>query len=442
MSDPDPFDHVRDLAARRESQGWWHSFDLPDGSHIEGVNPVGHLRERIERFPIPADLRGKRALDIGTWDGWFAFEMERRGAEVLAVDVWDNPRFHEVHALLDSRVEHRLIDVYDLSPAKVGRFDVVLFMGVLYHLKHPLLALERVCSVTEGIAAVDSFVLQERHRPGSDVEDRPIMEFFEAAEFGGQTDNWVAPTVPCLLAFCRTAGFARVELRDVLPSGAFVTCHRRWDPEIDRRQPVPRLRAAFHHTAFGINFSSDRDEYVTCVFDHPEQELGLDDVQPEVGGFGTRPIHVGRVAESTWQANFKLPPGLAPGWHAVRVRVRNGAPSDAIDVAVDLPPPDGPVAITTVKDGTTWRPDELALGSGNVLSLWVEGLPKNADRANVGVFLGGRRLTVAFVSPPDPEGRPRQVNAEVPGDVGAREAELVIRLGTHTSDPARVRIVG
>ncbi len=440
MSGPDPFDYVRDMAARRESQGWWHSFDLPDGSHIEGVNSVGQLRKRIEQFPIPGDLEGRRVLDIGTWDGWYAFEMERRGAEVLAVDVWDNPRFHEVHAMLDSRVEHRLIDVYDMSPARIGRFDVVLFMGVLYHLKHPLLALERVCSVTEGMAAVDSFVLQERHRPGSEVQHRPIMEFFETAEFGGQTDNWVAPTVPCLLAFCRTAGFARVELRNVLPGGAFVSCHRTWDPVVDRGQPIPGLRAAFHHTAYGINFSTDRDEYVSCVFECPEHDLGLDDVQPEVAGFGTRPIHVGLVSESIWQANFKLPPGLSPGWHAVRVRVRNGAPSDGVGVAVDLPPPDGPVAITGVKDGTTWRPDELALGSGSVLSLWLEGLPENADRANVGVFLGDRRLMVAYISPPDPEAQARQVNAEVPEDVSTGDAELVVRLGGHASASARVRI--
>ncbi len=61
------------------------------------------MRERIGQFPIPEDLHGARVLDIGTWDGWFSFEMEPRGAEVLAVDCWDNPRFHQTRRALKSR---------------------------------------------------------------------------------------------------------------------------------------------------------------------------------------------------------------------------------------------------------------------------------------------------------------------------------------------------
>src|SRR6202022_2279415 len=110
--------------------------------------------------------------------------------------------------MLNSRVEYRQIDMYELTPERVGRFDIVLFMGVLYHLKHPLLALERVCALTTHMAAVDSFTLREAHRPGEQVEQRPVMEFYETDEFGGQTDNWVAPSLVCLQAFCRTAGFA------------------------------------------------------------------------------------------------------------------------------------------------------------------------------------------------------------------------------------------
>src|SRR6202142_665641 len=180
--------------------GWYHSIELPSGEIIQGLQSIELLKTRLSQFPIPADLRGKRVLDIGTWDGWFAFEMERRGAEVVAIDNWDNPRFREMHARLGSRVDYRQMDMYDLTPERVGRFDIVLFMGVLYHLKHPLLALERVCALTREMAAVDSFVLREDHRPGAQVEQRPIMEFYENDEFGGQTDNWVGPSVPCLLA--------------------------------------------------------------------------------------------------------------------------------------------------------------------------------------------------------------------------------------------------
>jgi 2-polyprenyl-3-methyl-5-hydroxy-6-metoxy-1,4-benzoquinol methylase len=89
----DPFDLIRYWNNQRTGKGWWHSFELPDGTFIEGVCDLPGLKDRIGQFPIPDDLRGKRVLDIGTWDGWFAFEMERRGADVLAIDSWDNPPF-------------------------------------------------------------------------------------------------------------------------------------------------------------------------------------------------------------------------------------------------------------------------------------------------------------------------------------------------------------
>ena len=116
----DPFSYVRTWDQRRSERGWWHSFELPDGSHIEGVCVLSSLKDRLGQFPIPSDLRGKRVLDIGAWDGWFSFEMERRGADVLAVDNWDNPRFHEMRSILNSRVEYRQFDMYDLTPQSVG----------------------------------------------------------------------------------------------------------------------------------------------------------------------------------------------------------------------------------------------------------------------------------------------------------------------------------
>src|SRR5580700_6476227 len=135
----DPFDLIRFWNTQRSEKGWWHSFELPDGTRIDGVCDLPGLKDRIGQFPIAQDLRGKRVLDI---------------------DNWDNPRFHEMHARLCSRVEYRQLDMYDLTPERIGRFDIVLFMGVLYHLKHPLLALERVCALTTEMAAVDSFILR------------------------------------------------------------------------------------------------------------------------------------------------------------------------------------------------------------------------------------------------------------------------------------------
>jgi SAM-dependent methyltransferase len=86
-------------------KGWYHSIQLPDGRVIEGVQSVDHLKGRIARFPVPENLAGKRVLDIGAWDGWFSFEMERRGAEVVAVDCIDMEKFRIAHELLGSKVD-------------------------------------------------------------------------------------------------------------------------------------------------------------------------------------------------------------------------------------------------------------------------------------------------------------------------------------------------
>ena len=117
------FDHVREWKQEFEASGWWHSFELPDGSVLEGKCNLAGLKERLAVFPLPSDLTGKRALDVGTWDGWFAFELAKRGAEVVAIDCWDNPRFREMRRLLkfETRVEYRLMDVYDISPETLGR---------------------------------------------------------------------------------------------------------------------------------------------------------------------------------------------------------------------------------------------------------------------------------------------------------------------------------
>jgi hypothetical protein len=95
--------------------------------------------------------------------------MERRGAEVVAIDCWDNPFFREAHARLGSRVDYRQIDIYRLTPDRVERFDIVLFMGVLYHLKHPLLTLECVCALTIEMAAIDSFHPSNPRRIAVDI---------------------------------------------------------------------------------------------------------------------------------------------------------------------------------------------------------------------------------------------------------------------------------
>jgi tRNA (mo5U34)-methyltransferase len=440
----DPFSYIREWDRIRRHTGWWHSFELPGGAKIEGVSALEFQKRRIAAFPIPENLRGKRVLDIGTWDGWFAFEMERRGAEVVAIDCWDNPRFREMHAILNSRVDYRRFDIYELTRDRIGKFDIALFMGVLYHLKHPLLALERVCALTTDFAAVESFILREEHRPKTAVE-RPLIEFYENDEMGGQTDNWCAPNLPCLLALCRTAGFARVEMREILEFSACVACHRAWLPPKFDAAPGPALLGAYHHRNFGINFESRFDEYLTCDFQSPVKSLRRDDIRPEVDNFGVNPIRLEPNGPQRWYVQFKLPPGLDPGWHEVRIRIGESRPSNAKRIVVDLAPDAGPVAIAGIADAHTWKPNELDLNAGDVVAIWVKGLPENADINNVKVslgsaFPGSTLLTVDYVGPA--EGSTRQVNARVPEPSPLGRVELRVETPGGHGDHTHIEIIG
>jgi tRNA (mo5U34)-methyltransferase len=434
---PDPFDSIRHWREQRSEKGWWHSFEMPDGSRIDGVNTLESLKNRIGQFPIPEDLRGKRVLDIGTWDGWFAFEMERRGADVVAIDCWENPLFHEMHARLHSQVEYHQLDIFDLTPERIGRFDIVLFMGVLYHLKHPLLALERVCALTTDLAAVDSFILREEHRPGLDVAHRAVMEFYETNEMGGQTDNWVAPSLECLLAFCRTAGFARVDLLNVMLNSACIACRRKWLPAADQAAAGPELRGTFHYDNNGLNFESHHDSYVAVWFDWPSP-IEREDVRPAVDEYGVRPLDLVRMGESAWQSNFRLPPGLTAGWHDVTVRIGESKPSNAQRIAVDLPVVAGAIEVESVCDAITFAKNRLERDHGQWHSLWISGMPENADRNNVRVFLDGRRLKVQHVATGGTE--VRQVNVTVPPEVSNGVAHIGLEIGGRRSGVVEVEI--
>lgn len=133
---------------------WYHKFEVIPGSGVytPGIVETGNYKPRMELLELPPEFfRGKRVLDIGTLTGAFAFLMEDYGAEVVALDVEDPELngFNLVHKLRDSRVKHVRASVYDLNPVDFGEFDVVAFYGVWYHLKHPLLALERINTVVK-----------------------------------------------------------------------------------------------------------------------------------------------------------------------------------------------------------------------------------------------------------------------------------------------------
>ena len=182
----------------------YHCLDFGNGIVTRGVS-VTQWGVSGDFVGLPASLAGKSVLDVGAWDGFYSFESERRGARrVLATDsfVWAHSKggFELARRILDSKVEDQDIDVLDLSPERVGVFDVVLFLGGLYHMRHPLLALERVASVTG-----DHLIL-ETHVDLLDVP-RPAMAFYPEAELNDDHTNWCGPNPSMVLAMLGTVGF-------------------------------------------------------------------------------------------------------------------------------------------------------------------------------------------------------------------------------------------
>lgn len=180
---------------------WYHTLELPDGVVTPGWFD---LRQNTGRLPWP-EVAGKRCLDVATYDGFYAFELERRGAaEVVAIDIpsheeWDWPPtmrarganalgvlagekghgFEVARRALSSGVQKRTMNVYDLRPEAVGRFDVVVCGSLLLHLRDPVRALEAIRSVCDGaflsIEAVSlPLTVLQRRRPAAQLstEDR------------------------------------------------------------------------------------------------------------------------------------------------------------------------------------------------------------------------------------------------------------------------------
>lgn len=209
-----------DLRSSVEQLRWYHTIDLGQGVVTRGVDdtPV-----RLARLGLPSSLAGATVLDIGAWDGFFSFEAERRGASrVVASDYYSwhgggwgtKAGFELARTALGSKVEDVDIDVMDLSPERVGVFDIVFFLGVLYHLRHPLLALERIASVTRKLLILETVV---------DMVGigRPAAAFYPARELNNDPTNWWGPNVPALHAMLRDVGFDEVRTVSGPPSSLY-----------------------------------------------------------------------------------------------------------------------------------------------------------------------------------------------------------------------------
>jgi len=189
---------------------WWHRIDLGGGIVTPGAD---NSPEKLKTLHMPHDLRGWTVLDVGAWDGFFSFEAERRGAKkVLATDsyCWEGKGkaakdgFLFARKVLGSNVKDKKIDVLDLSPKTVGVYDLVLFLGVLYHMRDPMLALEKVSSVTKKMLILETF---------TDLNDvrRPAAAFYPGGELEGDKTNWWGPNQAAVEGMLKAVGFKRLE---------------------------------------------------------------------------------------------------------------------------------------------------------------------------------------------------------------------------------------
>jgi tRNA (mo5U34)-methyltransferase len=222
---------------------WFHRIDLGNGLYTKTESvmgePVDHPLgpwQSIQKL-LPSDLRGKTLLDVGCNAGFYAFEAKRRGAErVLGVD---GQRQHVrqglfVRKVLGLDVEFLRVNVYDVAPNTVGLFDITLALGLLYHLKHPMLALENLYKITTELLVIETAIMPPEQTRASFMHPLGDHQMFlhnlafveNPSGAKEQVFNWFLPGIDALKAMLRTTGFDEVEVVEAKNERAIVVCRK------------------------------------------------------------------------------------------------------------------------------------------------------------------------------------------------------------------------
>jgi len=187
-----------------KSVDWYHHIDLGHGIVTKGIDVPF-----FDEMELPLDLHGKRVLDIGALNGYHSFKCEERGAQVLATDgwAWGEARtegenrtfatkigFDVAKKILNSQVEEMKLWVHEITPERVGMFDFVLILGVIYHLKNPMEGLQCAWNVTKDTLVLETFIDQ---RCG---EDLPCAVFYPGTVLNNDPTNWWGPNLCCAKA--------------------------------------------------------------------------------------------------------------------------------------------------------------------------------------------------------------------------------------------------
>lgn len=204
-------------------QYYWHQrWEVEPGVFTPGINDVQFLLDQVQ---FPKRLDGKRILEIGSWNGCFSLECERRGAaEVLGIGPepdW-NTGFAALREYLGSKVvRYQFGSIYDLDPAILGTFDIVLCFGVFYHLRYPMLGVDNIRRISRGelyleTACIDYDLTVQTHSGLGGIElaslhpslrDIALLQFLEKDALNKDYSNWFSPNLLCMQQILQSAGF-------------------------------------------------------------------------------------------------------------------------------------------------------------------------------------------------------------------------------------------
>ncbi|MBN8940853.1 MAG: methyltransferase domain-containing protein [Rhizobiales bacterium] len=210
---------------------WHHKFEIVPGLVTPGSYDPQFMLDKLQ---LPADMTGVRALDIGPSDGFFSMHMARRGAHVTAIDyrAKDAHGFGAMEALSGLTFEYMQMNLYDIDPSSLGEFDVVLFLGVLYHLPDMMRALDLISRLCRTRLFVET-QYEPDLTPGV-----AVARYYEARTLAGDITNFWAPNRECLQAMLRDAGF-RVDREDDWGARLLV------DASVDVQQEQKKVRMAY-----------------------------------------------------------------------------------------------------------------------------------------------------------------------------------------------------
>lgn len=224
-----------EIQRRIDAHGrWWHEIELAPGIITPGDDSNRMKLPILDGLGLPCELHGMRALDIGCSDGYFTFELEKRGADVTAIDFVPEhyTGFATAREILGSRATYRMDNVYNLAPERYATFDVVLFLGVLYHLRKPLAAIDAIRSVMKpgamlfvGTMMIDEYV----QLPGGAITtleqlnpiltNVPLWQAYPGDSLNGDYTNCFAPNRRALEVALAEAQFRVDEMRIVSMGG-------------------------------------------------------------------------------------------------------------------------------------------------------------------------------------------------------------------------------